>query len=463
MADWIHQIHQVVWGPWLLVLFLGTGLYLTVRSRGFQVRGIALWMKSTAGTLLSGEGTGAGQEKISQIQTACTALAATVGTGNIVGVATALTAGGPGAVFWMWVSAMIGMMTAYGETWLGLRHRIRNWEGRWLCGPMVTLRAGANLPVLAGAYSIFCVLASLGMGSMVQANSLAEAAEFAWGLPRELCGFLVVILTAAVITGGTGRIARTAGRLVPWSAGVYLAASLAVLFLCRRQIPAVLGNIISAAFCPEGAARSLAGGAAGWGMKSAVQYGVARGVFSNEAGLGSLAILHGTAEDGRPEIQGMWAVFEVFFDTILVCSVTALVILCAASERGFPLENGASLAARSFSEFLGKPGEYAAALSMMLFAFATIIAWYYMGRQAAEYLAGERRWTVLCYLAAYLSAAYLGCIARLELVWELSDIINGLMALPNLAAVLLLAGQIRYPSVKKDTCLGGQKRKAIGR
>ena len=463
MANWIHQLHQIVWGPWMLILFLGTGLYLTVRSGGFQIRGIGLWMKHTAGSLLVREKATIGAGKISQIQTACTALAATIGTGNIVGVATALTAGGPGAVFWMWVSAMIGMMTAYGETWLGICHRVQNQEGKWLCGPMVTLKKGAGLPFLAGVYGLFCVLASLGMGSMVQANSLAEAAEFAWGIPRWSCGIILVLLAGVVIKGGTKRIAGTAGRLIPWSAAIYLTASLAVLCLCWRQIPVVLGQIISAAFCPEGAARNLAGGAAGWGMKTAVQYGVARGVFSNEAGLGSLAILHGTAEDGRPEIQGMWAIFEVFFDTILVCSVTALVILCAAAQKGFPLENGAALAVQSFSECLGKLGEYTVALSMMLFAFATIIAWYYMGRQAAEYMVGGGKWASVCFLIAYLSASFWGCIVRLETVWELADIVNGLMAIPNLAAILLLADQIHYPTEKKRIQSGSEKRKAIGR
>ncbi len=448
MAYWIHQIHQAVWGPWLLTLFLSIGLYLTVRSKGFQIRGIGFWIRHTIGSLWKKDEKG--EEKphggISQIQTACTALAATVGTGNIVGVATALTAGGPGAVFWMWISALIGMMTAYGETWLGIRHRFRSREGKWICGPMVTLKRGAGCPRMAAAYAVFCLLASLGMGSMVQANSLAETAEFSWRLPRFMCGILLALMVGLIIKGGIGRIAETAGRLVPWSAAIYLTASLLVLIQCREQILPVLYQIVSAAFGQEDAARSFAGGTAGWGMKLAVQYGIARGVFSNEAGLGSLAILHGAAEDTSPETQGMWAIFEVFFDTIVVCTVTALVILCGASQKGFPLEEGASLAVRCFSEFLGKAGEYAVALSMMLFAFATIIAWYYMGKQAAEYLSGGEKGGGLWYLFLYLGAVFTGCVARLELVWELSDIVNGLMALPNIAAIWLLAGQIRYPS-----------------
>lgn len=445
MLNLIHLLHGAVWGPWLLLLFLGTGLYLTIRSGGFQFRGLRTWWGSTVGSLFQKKNKNSGG--VSQFQTACTALAATVGTGNIVGVATALAAGGQGAVFWMWVSALIGMMTAYAETWLGIRYRLRGRDGKWICGPMVTLRDGAKQPVLAGIYAALCLLSSLGMGSMVQANSLAETARFSWNMPGAVCGLLLAAAVGLVIKGGIGRIALTAERLIPWSAAIYLGASALVLAACWRQIPGVFVQIVTCAFSPATAGESAVGAAAGWGVKTAIQYGIARGVFSNEAGLGSLAILHGAAEDTTPEEQGMWAMFEVFFDTILVCTVTALVILCAAAEKGFPVRNGASLAVRSFSAFLGAPGEYTVALSMMLFAFATIIAWYYMGKQAADYLLGSRGGTLRgrIYGSLYLGAVFLGCIARMEAVWELSDIWNGLMALPNILAILLLAGQIRYP------------------
>ena len=445
MLNLIHLLHRAVWGPWLLVLFLGTGLYLTARSGGFQFRGIRIWAGWTVGSLFRRKNKNSGG--VSQFQTACTALAATVGTGNIVGVATAVAAGGQGAVFRMWVSAFIGMMTAYGETWLGIRYRLRGKDGKWICGPMVTLSNGAKQPVLAGIYAVLCVMASLGMGSMVQANSLAETAWFSWNMPRAICGIVLAVAAGLVIKGGISRIALAAERLVPWSAAIYLGASALVLAACWRQIPGVFVQIITCAFSASTAGESAAGAAAGWGVKTAVQYGIARGVFSNEAGLGSLAILHGAAEDTTPEEQGMWAMFEVFFDTILVCTVTALVILCAAARKGFPVQNGASLAVRSFSAFLGTPGEYTVALSMMLFAFATIIAWYYMGKQAADYLLGSCRGksSGRIYGGLYLGAVFLGCIARVEAVWELSDIWNGLMALPNIMAILLLAGRIRYP------------------
>lgn len=454
MTDLIHLVHKAVWGPWLLVIFLGTGFYLTIRSGGFQIRGIGTWMGQTAGSLVKSLKTGS--RGTSQFQTACTALAATVGTGNITGVATALAAGGPGAVFWMWVSAFIGMMTAYGETWLGITYRRREdkktgngrpEEGKWLCGPMVTLKYGVKCPAAAGIYAFLCVLVSLGMGSMVQANSLAETAEFTWKMPRIWCAVILTAAAGAVIGGGIRRIGLAAEKLIPWSAGIYLGASVLVLVFCWKQIPKVFLEIVSDAFSPSSAGSSMAGGMAGWGMKTAVQYGIARGVFSNEAGLGSLAILHGTAENTTPEEQGMWAMFEVFFDTIVVCTVTALVILCAAAQKGFPIQDGASLAVRSFSEFLGDGGEYAVALSMMLFAFATIIAWYYMGKQAADYLFGEGGSGMAgsVYGILYLGAVFFGCVARIDAVWELSDIWNGLMALPNIGAILILAPRIRYP------------------
>lgn len=463
MTDLIHLLHRAVWGPWLLAIFLGAGGYLTIRSRGFQIRGFGTWMGETAGKLAASRKPGKSKREeeaghpsrtgVSQFQTACTALAATVGTGNIVGVATALAAGGPGAVFWMWVSALIGMMTAYGETWLGILYRHRKADGKWICGPMVTLEKGAKRPGLARIYALLCVLASLGMGSMVQANSLAETAEFTWQMPRIWCALILTIAVGLVIQGGIGRIASAAEQLIPWSAGIYLITSLTVLFICRRQIPGVILDIMTRAFSPSEAGTSAVGAAAGLGMKYAVQYGIARGVFSNEAGLGSLAILHGTAEDTSPEEQGMWAMFEVFFDTVLVCTVTALVILCAAARKGFPIEDGASLAVRSFSAFLGEAGEYTVAVSMMLFAFATIIAWHYMGKQAAEYLLRDRKTWISewGYIGLYLAAVFGGCIAKVELVWELSDIWNGLMAIPNIAAILLLADQIRYPAKKRKS------------
>ena len=491
----LELVHRVLWGPWLMALFLAAGAVYTVRSRCFQVRGLMTWWRATVGSLFregapeeaSGPGAGARDAdrrtlQGAQIKTACTALAATVGTGNIVGVATAITAGGPGALFWMWASAALGMMTAYGEVYLGIKSRLREQDGRVLCGPFVYLERLAKRPLLAGLYALFALLCSLGMGSMVQANSLADTVAYAFRLPKLLTAAGLGLLTAAVIRGGREKIGQAAARLVPLSAGLYIFFALAVICFCRETLPVVLQDIFREAFC----LRAAAGGAAGTGISQAMRYGLARGVFSNEAGLGSMAILHGDSPGEDPGLQGMWAMFEVFFDTILVCTLTGLALLCGIQKAGGDLGlQGAALTSWCFALYLGDLGGYVLSLSLVLFAFATIIAWYYLGSQALAYLEEKRgRWKVRrrtagrrtdrgmagdpgrgaddrkgreepgetglsrVYRWAYLVSVVTGCLAGMGKVWLLSDIFNGLMALPNLAALFLLAGQVRFPAAQ---------------
>lgn len=447
----VKVIHDLVWGPWLLVLFLGTGLYYTFKLRGFQIFHFGYWWRSTAGTLGNRD-----EEAKSQIATACTALAATVGTGNIAGVATAIAAGGPGAVFWMWVSAFVGMAAAYGETWLGIRYRYRGEDGHYICGPFVYLEKGIKSRKMGMVYAFFCVLASFGMGSMVQANSISDSFTYAFSTPPLLTGIAVTILTMAVVFGGIERISVAAGRLVPFSAFLYMFLCGIVIFSCYDRVPAVLGEIVREAFN----LRSAAGGAAGYGMATALRYGVARGVFSNEAGLGSLAVLHGSAGETTAGEQGMWAIFEVFFDTIISCTLTALVLLCIAGKSGSAgivlnadgQTDGSAMIAACFSQCFGAAGGYLTAISMALFAFATIIAWFYLGRQAVAYLsersAGGRAFLYF-YGFIYLNAVFFGCVAKLELVWNLSDVFNGLMAVPNLIGILLLSKEVKTPIQKK--------------
>lgn len=267
---------------------------------------------------------------VTQFQSACTALAATIGTGNIVGVATALTAGGPGALFWMWVSAAIGMMTAYGETSLGQCYRYREKDGHWMCGPMVYMERGLGCSMLATLYAGLAVMASLGMGSMVQSNSISETLKFAVGVPPVFSAVLVTVLAGIIISGGIARISQVSEKLMPISAGVYVLFSLLVIFSYWDRIPEILTMVFRNAF----QIRSVGGGISGFLLSRGVRYGLSRGVFSNEAGLGSLAVLHGAAEDTSPGQQGMWAMFEVFLDTMVICTLTALVILCAAYEAG---------------------------------------------------------------------------------------------------------------------------------
>lgn len=450
----IHQIHGLVWGPPMLIAMIAIGILYSVRSGFFQIRRMGYWWRSTAGSLReAGKSKAKDGNSVTKIQAACTALAATVGTGNIVGVATALTAGGPGAIFWMWVSAGIGMMTAYAETSLGIRYRYRNGQNRWICGPMVYLEKGLHMPWLGFLYSIFCILSSLGMGSMVQSNAIAQTVNYTFGTAPPAVGQVLVLLVLLVIWGGIRRIAYVSERLMPISAGIYIAVSLIVIFSCYDKIPLVFGQILHSALAPE----ALLGGVGGYGISKSLRYGISRGVFSNEAGLGSLAILHGAAEDTTPEEQGMWAMFEVFFDTVIICTMTALVILCMTTEGvEHAAYDGAALTTFCFERRLGALGRYLVSGSMLVFAFATIIAWYFLGRQTLAYLLDRlsRKYAFLrrggkcleyLYFVLYLDAVYLGCISSLKTVWELSDIWNGLMAVPNLIALVLLMREVTFP------------------
>ena len=438
MQQTLQLLHEIVWGPWTIFLFLGTGLFFTVKSGGFQIRKLPYWWKKTMGSL--------GNGSVSSFQTSCTALAATIGTGNIVGVATALTVGGPGAVFWLWISALIGMATAYAETNLGQKYRYRRPDGAWQCGPMVSMERGLGCRSMGLIYALFAVLASQGMGCMVQANAVSETLCYEAGMKQEIAAVLVTALTAAVVWGGIRRISRMTSWFVPLSAGIYFFFSVWVLVVCRRSIPVMLGQILKEAWTPGAAG----GGIAGFLFSRSVRFGLARGVFSNEAGLGTLAVLHGAAEDTTPEEQGMWAMFEVFVDTIVICTLTALVILCAGMESGL---DGAALTSFCFTKIFGSFGGFLVSASMAAFAFATIVGWYYIGRQMFSYLAeylcpGVN--TEYLYTILYLLAVWLGCICRLELVWLMSDLVNGLMAYPNLLTLWLLAGHVQFPKIKTE-------------
>ena len=441
----LEMVHGIIWGPWTVGVFLVVGLVLSVRCRFFQIRGFRYWWKATAGSLWGEEregdestGAAGAHHGITQFQSVCTALAATVGTGNIAGVAAALVSGGPGAVFWMWISALIGMATAYGETYLGVRYRFKNNRGKWICGPFVYMKKGLGIPFMAACYSFFCFLCALGMGSMVQANSAAETLEFTWGIPSVLGSGILALLTGAVILGGIKRIGKAAEYLLPLASGIYILFSLLVLLLCADRIPDAFLRIFQSAF----GIRQVSGGIAGFGISKSIRYGISRGVFSNEAGLGTLAVLHGPAEHTTPEEQGMWAMFEVFFDTVVLCSLTALVILCTTQGDTETLSlTGAALAAACFSAKLGVIGEWFISISMVVFAFATVIAWYYLGQQAIEDLSLFSR----IYPVLFLGAVFAGGCIRLEAVWMLSDLWNGLMAFFNLTALLFLTGDVEYP------------------
>ena len=421
--------------------------------------------KSRDAIRIKEDGENQDQEQITVFQSACTALAATIGTGNIVGVATALTAGGAGALFWMWVCALLGIATAYAETSLGQKFRFRREDGTWICGPMIYMERGLKAPLLGIFYAGSACLASLGMGSMVQANSIQETLEYGFGVPPILGAGMISICCGLVIFGGAKRIARVSERLMPTIAGIYLLCSVLVIVQCLPVLPGVIGEIFRDAF----SFRSVGGGIAGILFSKSVRYGMARGVFSNEAGLGSLAVLHGATEETTPEEQGMWAMFEVFFDTVVVCTLTAVVILCVqrqAGESAVGVGDGAVLASWCFGRKLGMAGEWMMSVAMIVFAFATIIAWYYMGEQNVEYLrmrlggmwegrSKNRKWEKQAktngnlYRILYLGSVCAGALCRLDLIWALADLCNALMAYPNLLSLWMLSGNVVFPGKRK--------------
>lgn len=446
MEELIYGLQHLVWGPGMLVFFLGTGIRFTVRSGFFQLRKTHIWMGKTLGALKSARKTDK-EQSISQFQSFCTALAATLGTGNITGVATALIFGGPGAVFWMWISAFFGMMTSYAENYLGIRYRYKNPKGRWIGGAMVYMERGLNSRFLAVLFSVCCLIASLGMGNMVQGNSMAKGLETAFGIPPFLTGTVCMLLLAGVVTGGIKRVAALTEKLVPLMAGIYFLGALAVLTANWQEIPGALERIFTQAF----QIRAGVGGAAGYTVRQAIRMGVARGIFSNEAGLGSSVMAHVQSDVESPQIQGMWGMLEVFIDTMVGCTVTALVILVSGVYQpelyldqiggGIEPVDGTTLTGQAFASVIPWGAQFLA-VATALFAFATIAGWSCFGEQTAAYLGKEKGAAAYRYL--YILITLPGCILAPSLIWDLSDAFNGMMALPNLIALFFLARQVKY-------------------
>lgn len=457
MSEHIRQINDVlhgfIWGRGMLVIFLSIGLYYSIRTGFFQITGMRVWLGRTLGSVWRERKHRARDpHSISQFQSFCTALAATLGTGNITGVASALIIGGPGAIFWMWVSALLGMMTAYAENVLGILYRYRNQEGKWVGGAMVYMERGLRCKWLAVLFSVCCLLASLGMGNMTQANAVASGLKETFSIPTWMTGLAMMILVGIVLLGGVRRIAAVTEKVVPIMSVCYLAGGIFVLLVHIQEIPGAFQMIFAEAF----RFRSVGGGLLGYGMSRALRVGIARGVFSNEAGLGSAVMAHAAAEVDDPATQGMWAMLEVFLDTIVFCTLTALVILCSGvfdqqqflGNLALGIENvdGTTLTGWAFATAI-PGGDRFLALSMIVFAFATIIGWAYFGERTFAYLFGEKAsWM---YKALYLFVLLPGCVGAPGLIWDVADTFNGFMALPNLLALALLSGKVWKVKRKK--------------
>lgn len=429
----IQKLNGVLYGPIMIGIILAVGIYFSIKTHFFQFSKWNLWMKKTI--LSTGKRAKGKKEKgISQFQALATALAGTMGTGNIVGVATALVMGGPGAIFWMWLSAFVGMMTKYAETVLAVLYRRKNEKGQWIGGAMEYIERGLGKKWMASLFAVFCIFASFGMGNMTQANSIADAMASAFRVSPTVTGGVVVFLTALVIFGGISRIAKVSERIIPVLSIVYILGGLLVIAVHFPQVPNAIGWIFTSAFSFQAAA----GGVGGYAIIAAMRYGVGRGIFSNEAGLGSSGMVYAAAENGNAAEQGMWGIFEVFADTVVVCSITALTILTSGAIDGGT--TGAQLCASTFETIFGSAGTYFVSISIAIFAFASMIGWAYYGERGLSYLVGEK--LSIIYKLLFLLFAYLGCISQLEFVWNLSEAFNGLMAIPNLIAVIALAPQV---------------------
>ena len=433
MLEQLLKAHSIlngwVWGPVTMGLLMGTGLYLAILTRGVQFRWLGRTLREVLGQVFA-KSHGAGT--VTPFQAVATALASTVGVGNIAGVSTAITIGGPGALFWLIVSGLLGMGTKFAEVVLAITYREKDDQGTWRGGAMYILKNGLKAPWLGTVFALLTALAAFGIGNMVQANSVAESVKASFGVPAQVSGIVIVVLTAVVILGGITRIADVTQLLVPFMCVSYLLGAAVILVTHAGRLPAVVETVLASAFSGHAAV----GGFAGAGVMQALRYGVARGLFSNEAGLGSAPMVHATARTDHPVRQGLYGIFEVFVDTILVCAATGLVVL-VTGEWSSGL-TGAALAAKAFEAGLpGVWGDVVVTTGILTFAFSTLLGWSFYGETAIAYLLGTR--AILPYRLLWLVAAYLGATGSLHLVWDVADTLNGLMALPNLVALLLLS------------------------
>lgn len=431
----LTSLSNLVWGPHLLILLIGTGIYLTFRLGFIQVTRLGVGLKEA---FIPKQKTGAEAEKrkkqrgdISHFQALMTALAATVGTGNMVGVATAVVLGGPGAIVWMWLSGFIGMATKYAEAILAVKYRVVDERGEIAGGPMYYLEHGLKKRWLGMTFALFASIAAFGIGNGVQTNSISLALNTSFGVPMIATGISMMVLTAFVILGGVKSIGKVVGIFVPVMIFAYVGGGLVILVTNFELIPSAFAIIFSSTFSAE----AIGGGALG----AAIRYGVARGVFSNEAGLGSAPIAAAAAKTDFPGRQALVSMTQVLIDTLIVCSITGLTIVMSGQYTGGL--QGIELTQASFAYFLGPIGELIVTISLVFFAFSTVIGWCYYGERSVYYLLGEK--AIVPYRMMYILVAGLGAMTtNLNLIWAISDVFNGLMAIPNLIGLLFLSGVV---------------------
>ncbi|HRV70495.1 MAG TPA: sodium:alanine symporter family protein [Thermovirgaceae bacterium] len=432
-------VNGIVWGPPMLALLVGTGIYLSVILGFPQVRYFGFMFKEVLGKIgkkAEGEGT------ISSFGALAVALASTIGSGNIAGAATALHLGGPGALFWMWVTAIFGMTTKMTEVSLAVKFREKDAAGNWRGGTMYVMEKALGQKWLAWLFAFFTTFAAFGIGNAIQANSTAQALELGFGVPSYVSGIVIAVLVALVIIGGLKRISDVTTYLVPFMAVFYVIGGIAVIVVHADLIPQAISNAVYYAFNDP---MAMPGAIAGWSIKAALTRGVARGVFSNEAGLGSAPMVHATAVTDHPGRQGVYGLFEVFMDTIVICSITCIGILTTGTLTARPDLTGAQLTLTAFQTVLGTPGVMILSAGLAMFAFSTILGWYWYGETGAVYIFGLKIAPIykVLWIAVCVVGAWGGGGQFLANIWDLSDTMNGLMAAPNLIALLWLSNEMR--------------------
>ncbi len=427
-----NRVNSFLWGPVMLTVFLGCGAYFTFKTSFLQIRKFPFAVKLLSRELRSGSANGS----ISPFKAFATALAGTMGVGNIIGVATAISIGGAGSVFWMLVSAFFGMMTKYAEAVLAVKYRQKS-KGLNSGGAMYYIEHGIGSRFLALLFSSFCLLACFGVGNTAQSNSAAAVLNEAFGIPKYISGIVMFILVAVVIFGGIKRISSAAAAVIPLLSAVYILMSLAVIFSNISSLPFAVKNIFTSAFNVSAAG----GGVFGFVLSKSVRFGLARGVFTNEAGMGSASIAHACSDEKIPAKQGLLGIFEVFLDTFVVTTLTALVILSSNIPYGSGI-SGAALAVNAFSTLFGKFGSKIISLSIFFFALPSIFGWAYYGECCVSYIFKNKRFIITLFKLIFSALVFIGAVADIEIVWSISDVFNGLMSLPNISALLILSPEV---------------------
>ena len=436
-------VNNIVWGPIMLTLLIGTGLFISIKTNFLQFRKFKYMLKNTILGMFSKNQHQKEDSGVSSFQAVATAMAGTIGTGSIAGIATAIVSGGPGAVFWMWISALLGMVTKYSEIVLSLEYREKNKGGKWVGGPMYYIKNGLNTKWLAALFAIFAMIACLGTGNATQSNSIAVALESAIGITPYITGIVLTVIATAVILGGMRRIASVNEKLVPFMAMFYVVCSVLALIVNIEKVPAAFALIFKEAFNFKAAA----GGTAGYGIMLAMHYGFSRGIFSNEAGLGSAPIAHAASSTKSSVQQGLWGMFEVFFTTIVICTLSAIVILTTGIWESGTVQ-GAALSIESFNLVLPGAGGIIVTLATVFFALSTILGWAYYGEVSMEFLSHNSKTAVWIYRFVYIIFVFVGAVGNLNLIWSISETMNGLMAIPNLIGIIGLSKVIKAVTIE---------------